>query len=146
MLVIVDIDVIEDMLLTDEEVEAAAPLLLVELGMANPQRSASSIASLSKSPLLERMQLPQLGRRLEASAEVQTQFKYAASPSVVSSHLFVVLTRGWHTEAQAAGKSSESISSWALTATATMAARRSRLIFMLKAKALETGWQTCVEE
>lgn len=93
MLVIVDMDVIEDVL-AEEEVEAAAPLLLVELGMANPQRSASSIASLSESPLLERTQLPQLGRRLEASAEVQTQFKYAPSSLLVSSHLFVVLTRG----------------------------------------------------
>lgn len=73
------IDVPMIVVLDNEEIvaEAAFAVVLppVEPETANPQLTASSIASLSASPPLERIQLPQLRSKLEASAELQTQFE-----------------------------------------------------------------------
>lgn len=66
----------EDEVVMAVPVDVALPIaLLEELGMAKPHLKASSIASLSASPPLERIHAPQLGSRFEASAELQTHAK-----------------------------------------------------------------------
>lgn len=56
-------------------VDEGPPPLLDEAGIAKPHFRASSIASLSESPPLERMQVPHATSRLEASVDPQTQLK-----------------------------------------------------------------------